>query len=103
MSSYVQLLSIIFSIFFGILFSLLTILNFKIINNLKKLWKHIITLIYVFDMIIIYIIIIYKLNNGYFHLYFIIMVVISYFVGLCIYNLITSKFCVNRHFSKLKK
>ena len=103
MTSYIQLLSLFVSFIFGFLFSLLTVLNFKLIDNYSKLIKHFITSIYVADMIILYIIVIYKINHGYIHLYFIIIVILAYFVGLYTYHKYLSKINVNRLFHKLKK
>lgn len=86
-----QLLSFFISFIYGIIFYFLTILNFKLINDLKTFLKHILTFIYVLDIIIIYIIVIYHLNNGYFHIYFLIMVFIGYLVGFLIKNIIIEK------------
>lgn len=103
MSSSIQLLTFFISFLYGIIFSFLTILNFKILDKVSKYMKHLVTFVYVIDMIIIYIIIVYKINNGYFHLYFILTVIVSYFVGLLTYYKKVSKIDVNRLFSKLKK
>lgn len=102
MSSNLQLLSFFISFIFGILFYYLTILNFKLINSLKVIIQHILTFIYVIDIIIIYIIILYHLNKGYFHIYFIIMVFIGYFNGYLINKKLISKINVNRLFKRWK-
>lgn len=103
MTSNLQLISFSVSFIFGIVFALLTILNFKIVNNSLKFIQNIITFIFVMDMIIIYIIIMYKLNHGYFHLYFIIMTIIGFFVGIFVHTKYLSKIDVKRHFYQLKK
>lgn len=102
MSSYLQLLSFFVSLVFGILFYYVTIINFKIIESLKKYLKHIITFIYVLDVIVIYIIIFYKLNKGYFHIYFLLMVILGYFVGFLTNKKILSKINVNKIFRRWK-
>lgn len=102
MSSSIQLLSFFISFVFGIFFNLLTILNFKIISNLKKYLQHIITFIYVMDIIIIYVIILYHINNGQFHIYFILMVIIGYVVGYLIYSKLLSKLDVKRFLKHCK-
>ena len=96
MNSNMQLLSFLVSLFYGIIFYYLTIINFKLIEKLKKYLKHIITVIFVLDMIIIYIIIFYNLNKGYFHIYFLLMVIFGYFVGFITNKRIFSKINVNK-------
>lgn len=81
MSSKLQLLTFLFSFIYGIIFYYLTVFNFKLIGQEKKWFQHFITVIYVLDIIIIYTIIIYKLNHGYFHIYFIIMVLFGFLIG----------------------
>lgn len=98
MNSTMQLISFIVSFVFGIIFCFLTILNFKLISSLRKYLQHILTFIYVLDIVIIYILIFYKLNKGYFHIYFIIMVFIGFGVGYILYKKTTSKINVNNIF-----
>lgn len=100
MTSNMQLLTFLISFIYGVLFYYLTIINFKLIEDLKKYMKHIITFIYVLDMIIIYIIMLYNLNKGYFHIYFIVMVIIGYFVGFITNKRIISKINVNKIFRR---
>lgn len=86
MSSNLQLLSFFVSLIYGILFYFLTILNFKLIKDLKLIVKHLLTLIYVLDITIIYIIIFYHLNQGVFHIYFIFTVFAGFFLGFLIHK-----------------
>lgn len=102
MTSNIQLISLSISFLFGILFYYLSLFNFKIINNLKRYIKHILTSIYVLDITIIYVIILYKINNGYFHIYFIFMVILGYFVGFITNYYYFSKVNVKQIFKKLK-
>lgn len=91
MTSTMQLISFFISFIFGIFFYFITVLNFKLIENLKKYIQHILTFIYVLDIVIIYIIIFYHLNKGYFHIYFILMVFLGFFVGYILYKSLISK------------
>ena len=100
MNSTLQLISFFISFIYGILFCFITLLNFKLIENLKKYIQHILTFIYVMDMTIIYIIILYYLNKGYFHIYFIMMVFVGYFVGFITYKKFLSKIIVNQIFRR---
>lgn len=103
MNSNMQLLSFFVSFIFGIVFCLITILNFKLIKSLKRYVQHLLTFIYVIDMVIIYIILLYHLNKGYFHIYFIALVFIGFFCGFIIYKKLLSKIDVNRLFKNWKK
>ena len=103
MTSILQLISFMISFIYGIFFYFLTILNFKIISSLKKYLQHIITFIYVLDMIIIYIIIFYHLNKGYFHIYFIGMVIFGFIFGYLFDKKFRSKISVKKFFSHCKK
>ncbi len=98
MNSNLQLISFIVSFGFGIFFYYLTILNFYLIKKFKVIIQHILTFIYTIDMTIIYIIIMYHLNKGYFHIYFIIMVFIGFFTGFIIKEKFGSKINVKRIF-----
>ena len=91
MTSNLQIISFLVSFIYGIFFYFLTIINFKLIESLKVYLKHILTFIYTIDMTIIYIIIIYHLNKGYFHIYFIMMVFIGFFIGLVLHKKLLSK------------
>lgn len=95
MTSNMQLLSFLVSFLYGIFFYFLTILNFYLIKDLKRYIKHIITSTYVLDIIIIYIIIFYHLNKGYFHIYFLLMVIFGYVVGYLMYKLIKKYKSIN--------
>ena len=86
-----------------IFFYFLTVLNFYLIKDLKLYLKHILTFVYVIDMTIIYILIIYKFNKGYFHLYFITMVLLGFCLAYLLNNKILSKLIVNRHFKSIEK
>jgi len=98
MTSQLQLISFIVSFIYGIIFYFITTINFKLIENLKLIIQHILSFIYVLDMIIIYIIIFYHLNKGYFHIYFILIVFIGFFIGFIIHKKIFSKINVKRLF-----
>lgn len=93
-----QILSFLVSFIFGIGFYFFTLINFKLIASLKKYFQHLLTFLYVLDMIIIYIIVIYKLNKGYFHIYFILMVIVGFMLGYLFYKYFISKINVKKIF-----
>lgn len=92
MSSNIQLVTMFFSFIYGIVFYGLTYINFTIIKNTNKYLKSTISFLFVLNMIVIYSIIIYRLNNGYFHIYFLCLVILSYILSVIIH----SKMLVNR-------
>lgn len=81
MNSKLQLITFLVSFIYGNFFYFLTIFNFKLLKKEKKWLQHLITVIYVFDIIIIYTILIYKLNHGYFHIYFILITILGFITG----------------------
>lgn len=103
MTAKMQLISFAISFLYGFFFNFLTIFNFKLMGNLKVIYKHIITFVYVIDMAIIYIIILYNLNKGYFHIYFILMVILGYILSYVFYLKILSKINVKRIFKDWKE
>lgn len=103
MNSNLQLISFLVSFIYGIIFCLLTNLNFKLIKDFKLYIQNILTFVYVIDMVIIYIIIFYYLNKGYFHIYFILMVFVGYFVGFLVRKKFISKINVKRFLKNWKK
>ena len=81
MNSNIQILSFVVSFIYGVIFYFITKINFQLIKDLKLYLKHILTFIYTLDMAIIYIIILYHINKGYFHIYFIMLVFIGFIIG----------------------
>lgn len=78
----IQLITFIFSFLYGIIASFLFKLNYKIVNNLKKVFNNILTIIFTLDVLIIYVILVYYLNNGYLHIYFIMTLLVGIYVGI---------------------
>ena len=100
MSSKLQLISFIISFLYGLIFYILTVINFKLIETSQLYIKHILSFIFVLDMVIIYIILLYYVNKGYFHIYFIITVFIGFFIGYILKENVFSKIDVNRVFKR---
>lgn len=80
MNSYVQVLSFVISFIYGLVFYLLSYANKVMINNKNNVVKLLITLVFVIDMVILYIYIMYKINFGMIHPYFVAVVFIGYIV-----------------------
>lgn len=80
MSSLVQLISLGVSFFYGVFFYLVNKINELMIDKKNYFIKIVITLIFIIDVVILYIYIMYKINNGNIHPYFIVLVVLGYMV-----------------------
>lgn len=101
MNSTVQLISFLVSFIYGIIFYLITRFNKYIIENRKIVFRFIITLIFIIDIAILYIYIIYCINHGYFHIYFIFTVIIGFIITHVFYGRI--KNMCKKYVKKLRK
>ena len=98
MDSFIQLLSFLASFLYGIIFYLLTKFNYFILDNKKGIVKFIITLVFIIDIVILYIYVMYRINNGYFHIYFVILVILGFILMHKLYKYLQMlcKSCVNK-------
>ncbi len=78
----IQLLSFLFSFLFGIFFFLTNYFNKKLIANKKIFFQYVITFLYILNIVLFYILILYKINRGVFHIYFLIMVLLGYLFAM---------------------
>ena len=100
MSSILQIKTFIYSFIFGISFYYLVRINNFMIRNISSFWQFVFNLIFIIDSVLVYIFFNYRLNNGYFHFYFLIVMVIGFVLADKLINKICKK-CVNR-FKKSK-
>jgi len=75
-----QIFSLVFSFFYGVVFSILTNINYKYIFNQKKVIKILFTLIFVLSMAIFYFYIINIINDGIIHLYFLLIILVGFYI-----------------------
>lgn len=71
-----QLITLLFSFLYGIFFYILLMLNYKFLYNNKL--SLIIDLLFILDNVLLYFIILKKINNGIFHPYLVIMLILGY-------------------------
>ena len=90
----IQLLSFFVSFLYGIFFFIVNKLNKKIIKSQKTLFQYISSILFVLNIVLLYIIIIYKINNGIFHIYFIITLILGFVFMVKIEKKMTN--CVNK-------
>ena len=73
-----QLLSFSFSFFFGIFFSFVSRFHYGFISSLKGWFRYLLTFLFILDISLCYILLIYYINQGVVHLYFVIFTMIGY-------------------------
>lgn len=86
MNSYVQVLSFLVSFIYGIVFYLFARFNKFILSNKNNVIKLLVTLVFVIDMVILYIYIMYKVNFGMIHPYFVAVVLVGYIFMMFLYD-----------------
>ncbi len=89
----VQILCFIVSFIYGVFYNLISKLNYKIIENKNVFLKIVITSIFIFNSIILYLIILYKINFAIYHIYFLFILILGY--------IFSSRMC--KYIVKLKK
>lgn len=78
MDNKLQIITFIFSFIYGFLYYYLVRLNNLLIKNNKTIIKYLDNTLFTLDTVLIYVIINYKINSGYFHIYFIIVLIIGF-------------------------
>lgn len=86
MNSYVQVFSFLVSFIYGIVFYLFARFNKFILSNKNNVIKLLVTLVFVIDMVILYIYIMYKVNFGMIHPYFVAVVLVGYIFMMFLYD-----------------
>jgi len=80
MEETLQLLSFLVSFLFGFIFHLFSNFHFKITDRYSILLKYIATFLFLLDAVLVYILILYYLNGGILHIYFLIFVFLGFFL-----------------------
>ena len=95
----VQIQSMIFSFVYGLFFSFLLNLNYRVLFTSKKYIQVIGNLFFIIDNVLLYFILLRYINNGVLHLYFLLLVVLGFFVG----NPTTKKIRFKKWFASFRK
>ena len=100
----IQIIALSFSFLFGFIFYYLNTLNQYIIKNKKKIYQSIITILFMYNIVLLYIIMLYKINHGIFHPYFFILLILGYisnkkFTKKVLSNVKLSRF-IEKHLKK---
>ncbi len=75
----IQIISLAFSFFFGILFSFLVNINYKFLFSKKLGFQIIVTGVFVIDAFLFYFLILQKINHGILHPYFYLMIALGFY------------------------
>ena len=86
MDSLIQIQSFVFSFVYGYLFYILTRFNHYILLNKNTIFKLFINIVFVIDIVILYIYEMFKINKGIIHIYFVIVLIIGFIVGNITYD-----------------
>lgn len=85
----IQLISFIVSFLFGCIFYVLNYLNTKLIKKYNIFIKYLISFFFILDISILYILLMYKVNYGVIHIYFIAIL----FCGYILTSIYFKKLC----------
>lgn len=87
----IQIITLLFSFLYGIFFSFFLSLNYKFIYSNKKIFRTVISFLVVVISVLIYFIILKKINYGIFHIYEILMITLGFIVENIIVSIIANK------------
>ena len=82
----IQILSLIYSFFYGIGFFLLLEINYKFLYEGKLVYRIIISFLFVIFISLLYFVILLKINSGILHIYFFLSIFTGYLSSFLIYN-----------------
>ena len=103
MDAKTQIIILLYSYIFGFIFYYLSKINNKIITNKSPIYRSITTILFMLNIVLIYLIILYKLNNGKFHLYFFIMLVLGFYSSYSLNKHLLSNVKLKHFLAKIKK
>lgn len=73
-----QFLSIGFSFIYGVVLSFLYNFNYNLLFNKEKVFKFVFNILFVLDLVLIYFLIIKKINGGIIHPYFYLLIILGF-------------------------
>ena len=86
-----QIILVTFSFFYGFLFSMFLSINYKFIYNSNKLVRIVSSFFVIIISVLCYFIGIKKINNAILHPYSILLVIIGFFVDICLTRIVAKK------------
>ncbi len=95
----IQIQSLIYSFVYGLFFSYLLNLNYRILFMSRRLIQIFANFFFVLDNVFLYFILLRYINQGIFHTYFFLLLILGFIVG----NTVTKKIRFKKWFFKRKK
>lgn len=86
MSAGVQLFTFLVSFLYGILFSLLTRWHFHVLIPNSVIMKYLSTILFMLDIVLGYVIIMYHINQGVIHIYFLVFVFLGFVTDIVLHK-----------------
>ncbi len=83
MNSYIQLVCMIGSLLFGACLYYMNKVNTRLISNKNILIKILISILYLFNVSLLYVVLLYRINDGILHIYFVLFIIIGY-IFMCV-------------------
>ena len=87
-----QIILIFFSLVFGAFFSFFLNINYKLIYSEKRIFKVLLTFSFIIVNVLLYFIILKKINNGIIHPYAIICIIFGFLFDSAIHKMIANKY-----------
>lgn len=81
MNSYIQFVCLIVSFLYGIFLYYTNAFNLKIISNKNILIKLILNVLYIFNMSMLYVFFLYRINSGILHIYFVLLIIFGFVIA----------------------
>lgn len=103
MNAKTQIIALLLSFLYGFIFAILARINAIIVNKQKRYYRSFITVLFICNIVLLYIILIFKLNHGIFHPYFFIMMGLGYILGLYIQKKVSNNSKYLQYVERKKK
>ena len=91
MSLKIQVFSFVFSFVYGFVFSFLLKINYNVLFMSRKLLSFFSNFLFMFDISLLYFLIIRYINEGILHFYFLILFFVGWFLGNFLLDIIVKK------------
>lgn len=103
MTATTQIICLLFSFFYGLFFFFTWGINSLIIKTKKRRYRSLISILFMCNIVLIYLIILYKINFGAFHIYFLFMIILGFLTGIKIRKLLSNNVKLQIFIAKVKK
>ena len=103
MEETLQLLSFLVSFLYGIFFGIVEVIHYRLTKNYHIIFKYLTTLFFVIDISLGYLLIMYHINQGVFHLYFMFFSFLGFFLSFPLQKYVKKYIKIKFKIGKKKK